>query len=74
MNFKMAKPGAVRGKNKRGRGGGGGCSYQIGTLTQRVSTPPPGLCLGPSINDVRIFKCFLDPLPPFLHVIRNRNV
>ena len=29
---------------------------------------------GPSINYVRIVTCFLDPLPPFLHVIRNRNV
>ena len=31
----MAKPGAVRGQK------GGGCSFQIGTPTQRVSTPPP---------------------------------
>ena len=29
---------------------------------------------GPSINYVRIFTCYLDPLPPFLHVIRNGNV
>ena len=29
---------------------------------------------GPSINYVRNFTCYLDPLPPFLHVRRNRNV
>ena len=29
---------------------------------------------GSSINYVRIFTCYLDPLPPFLHVIRNGNV
>ena len=29
---------------------------------------------GPSVNYVRNFTCYLDPLPPFLHVIRNRNV
>ena len=29
---------------------------------------------GPSINYVHKFTCYLDPLPPFLHVISNRNV
>ena len=33
----MAKPGAVHGQTKKG--GGGGCGVQIGTQTQRVSTP-----------------------------------
>ena len=35
---------------------------------------PTSKAKGPSINYIRIFTCYLDPLPPFLHVIRNQNV
>ena len=37
----MAKPAAARGQKKGGGAVVGGCSFQIGTLVQRVSTPPP---------------------------------
>ena len=33
----MARPGAVLGQIR-----GGGCSFAVGTQTQRVSAPPPG--------------------------------
>ena len=48
----------------KGSAKGGGVVCRISTIIEK----------GPSISYVRIFTCYLDPLPPFLHVILNGNV